>query len=94
MPVHKTAQCHLSHRGRVFHFVSYEGRQANPTRAIEARPAMWFLMSAGRRFSVVPERPEESDEGRDTRLTEWLDANVFANLPKASALRPARRGVD
>ncbi|MGE0443490.1 MAG: hypothetical protein AB7L66_18670 [Gemmatimonadales bacterium] len=91
MSVHKTAQCHVSHRGRVFHFVSYEGRQANPTRAIEALPAMWFLMSAGRRFSVVPECLEETAEGRDTRLAEWLDANVFLNQPKAGGLRPNRR---
>jgi len=84
----------LAHRGKVFHFVSYEGRNANPARAIEAEPAMWFLMSAGRRFSVVPERPEESDEGRDVRLMEWLDANVFANAPAVGSLRASRRAAD
>lgn len=85
MSAYKTAQCHLAHRGKVFHFVSYEGQRANPARQIEEEPAMWFLMAAGRRFRVGPEYAGESDQGRDTRLTAWLDANVFSGAPGVRA---------
>lgn len=92
MCAYKTAQCRLTHRGRVFHFVSYEGRRANPGRQIEAEPAMWFLMAAGRRFSVVPEHAGEPVEGRDGRLAAWLDANVFAGAGGRSGTLASRSG--
>ncbi|MGE0553204.1 MAG: hypothetical protein AB7R55_07220 [Gemmatimonadales bacterium] len=94
MCAYKTAQCRLTHRGRVFHFVSYEGRRANPGRLIEAEPAMWFLMSAGRRFSVVPEHADEPAEGRDGRLAAWLDANVFTGAGGPKGLQSFRSGRD
>ena len=71
-------QHRLTHRGRSFHFVSYEGQPANPKRNVDAVEPSWFLMMAGKRFQVMPHTPGQ-DEGELTRLfTEWLDEHAFA----------------
>ena len=74
MSSYKTAQHHIEHRGRTFHFVSYEGVAANPRTGAEAQPAAWYLMRAGKRFAVFP---EHIGEDPIPALVSWLDINVF-----------------
>ena len=80
---YKTDQLHLTHRGRSFHFVSYEGVHANPAKQLLERPAMWFLMSGGKRWEVMPEAPELERKDLDQLLGRWLDENVFARAKPA-----------
>jgi hypothetical protein len=71
-------QRRITHRGRTFHFVSYEGQPANPKRQQEATGPAWFLMLAGKRWEVMP-HIQDQDEDELTRLfTEWLDEHAFA----------------
>lgn len=65
----------LRHRGRAFHFVAYQGDPA--TKDQPAGQSTWYLMSAGKRWSVMPEDTEHSEDQRDALLTAWLDENVF-----------------
>ncbi|HKP30530.1 MAG TPA: hypothetical protein VJU15_14055 [Gemmatimonadales bacterium] len=76
MSSYKTAQHHIVHRGREFHFVSYEGSAANPRNGAEAQPAAWYLMRAGKRFPVCPEYVGEDPV---PALLSWLDLNVFGS---------------
>ena len=55
MSTYKILQRHLSHRGRSFHFVSYEGHPANPAKQINAAPPTWFLIASGKRWEVMTE---------------------------------------
>jgi hypothetical protein len=77
MSAYKIQQRHLSHRGRSFHFVSYEGHPANPAKQIHAAPPTWFLITAGKRWEVMVEDPGQSSEQCDRRFMAWLDENVF-----------------
>jgi len=77
MSSYKTDQRHLHHRGREFHFVSYEGRVADPKRGIEASDPTWFLVRAGKRWAAVPQVTDQGPEELDGRLTRWLDENAF-----------------
>ncbi len=70
-------QRRLGHRGREFHFVSYDGVPANPKRAQPAKAPTWWLMSAGTRWEVMPCRPDWDEAELDRALTAWLDAHVF-----------------
>lgn len=76
MTCYKTAQRFVVHRGRTFHFVSYEGHGANEARAILAVPATWFLMSAGKRFAVMPQELIDEDE-TEKAMIRWLDEHIF-----------------
>ena len=78
MSNYKTDQHHLVHRGRTFHFVSYEARGANPRTGEEAMPATWFLMSSGKRWAVMTELPGQDSTKVIAALTHWLDHHVFA----------------
>ncbi len=77
MSRHTVLQHRLVHRGREFHFVSYEGHPANPTRGEEAMPPTWFLMSSGKRWNVMPALDDQPENERDRKLAQWLDKNVF-----------------
>jgi hypothetical protein len=77
MSGYKTDQHHLIHRGREFHFVSYEARDANPRTGEAAMPATWFLMSAGKRWPVMTELPDQDSKRVIAALTVWLDHHVF-----------------
>ncbi len=83
MHAHKTDQRRLRHRGRDFHFVSYEGQAANPKRDIAATSPAWYLMAAGKRWEVMPHDAEQTPEEVDQLLLDWLDANVFAAVRAA-----------
>ena len=70
-------QHRLTHRGREFHFVSYEGQAANPKRKQPAIEPAWFLMNAGKRWEVMPHQPKQESEELDRLFTEWLETHVF-----------------
>lgn len=74
----KLEQRRLQVRGREFHFVSYEGQDANPARKQEAMPPTWFLINSGKRWAVMPHQPEQDTNELEQQLTTWLESNVFA----------------
>lgn len=78
MSGYKIEQHHLDHRGRKFHFVSYEGAPGNPAKQQPATEPTWFMMSAGKRWAVMPQREGQDPGERDRLFAAWLDANVFA----------------
>jgi hypothetical protein len=74
---YKIEQRRLTHRGREFHFVSYEGQSANPNRDLPATDATWYLMSGGRRWPVMPHVPGQDPTELDRLFLEWLESHVF-----------------
>jgi hypothetical protein len=80
MSTYKIDQRHLNHRGRVFHFVSYEGQPANPKREEAAVEPTWFLMGPGRRWSVMPQQVAQDSEDVDRCLIAWLDEHLDAKV--------------
>ena len=88
MSRHTVLQHRLVHRGREFHFVSYEGHPANPTRGEEAMPPTWFLMSSGKRWNVMPPLHDQPVTDRHPKLALCLKKNVF--LLKKNARSDAR----
>jgi len=70
-------QRRLYYRGRMFHFVSYEGLPANPKRAQAATAPAWWLMSGGTRWEVMPFYPGSDEAELDRAFTAWLDAHAF-----------------
>ena len=70
-------QVYLRHRGRSFHFVSYEGHPADLKKHQAATGPAWFLISAGKRWEVMPYQLEQQDEERDRLFTAWLESHVF-----------------
>jgi hypothetical protein len=90
---YKTDQCRLVHRGKEFHFVSYEGHGANPAKNEIAVPAMWCLMMAGRRHEVMPQLAGQEESDRDHLLTAWLESNAFGPAPVPPRAAPRRRSA-
>lgn len=78
MSGYKIEQKRLVHRGREFHFVSYEGVLANPSKALPASPPGWYLMQSGKRIPVMPQDRDQAAEDVDEGLIKWLDAHVFS----------------
>jgi hypothetical protein len=78
MSTYKIEQKRLVHRGREFHFVSYEGVIANPAKALPATPPGWYLMQSGKRIPVMPQNRDQATEAVDKGLIQWLDSHVFA----------------
>jgi hypothetical protein len=81
---YKTTQHHILHRGREFHFVSYEGLPANLKNGTEATPATWYLMVAGKRLPVMPEQNDLELVSLTRQFTGWLDENVFDEVAVGS----------
>lgn len=90
MSSYKTSQRRLQHRGREFHFVSYEGQTADPRRDKEATPATWFLMHAGKRWAVAPQDMDQDADALDEFLAGWLDENVFIDAVEPAAAAAGR----
>ena len=88
MSSHKVEQRRISHRGREFHFVSYEAQVANERRGQPAIPAMWYLMNEGKRRPVLPHVPGQEPIELDGALLRWVGEQVFGGALQA---RPARR---
>jgi hypothetical protein len=85
MSSYKPEQRRLTHRGRQFHFVSYEGQPGNVARQVPATVPTWFMMSSGKRWAVMPQQPGQEGEELDRLFAEWLEANVFAQEARVSA---------
>ncbi len=66
---YRVEQRQITYRGRVFHFVSYEGPPP-------ASRATWFLMSAGTRWEVGPQVAGEDPEALDQRLLAWVKQTI------------------
>lgn len=80
---YKTQQHRLEHRGRTFHFVSYEAQIANAKHQQAAMPPTWYVMLGGKRW-VVAEQVGATDAAElDRQFGAWLDANVFSAEPAA-----------
>lgn len=74
---YRTDQHHVIHRGRKYHFVSYEARPANVRTGHDAEPATWCLIRAGKRWPAFPELPGQDPEEILSAFTSWLDENVL-----------------
>ncbi len=81
MSVHKPEQHRFSLHGRDLHFVSYESTPANEKRKQEAVPAMWYLMSEGKRHPVMLHVIGQSPEELDRELRHWAEENAFGAAP-------------
>jgi hypothetical protein len=69
-------QRRITHRGRTFRFVSYEGQRANAARKEPATEPAWFLVNAGYRWEVMPQQPGQEVDEVDRLLTKWLETYV------------------
>jgi hypothetical protein len=73
----KMEQKRLMHRGREWHFVSYEAQLANPVKALAAQPAAWFLMQGGKRWMVMPLVRDQAPELVEKGMIQWLESHIF-----------------
>lgn len=78
MSNYKTDQHRIVHRGRNFHFVSYDAQIGNPRTGQAPTPATWFLMASGKRWPALAQVPNQEPEVVIRALTRWLDQNIFA----------------
>ncbi|MEB3322531.1 MAG: hypothetical protein VKI81_06880 [Synechococcaceae cyanobacterium] len=76
-------QRRITHRGTVFHFVSYDGHPGNPKRDQPPAGPAWYLMREGRRWEAMPHQPGQDDAELDRMLTGWLDEHVFGIDPSS-----------
>ena len=88
---YRVEQRQIIRGSRVFHFVSYEGRDAKPA---------WFLMNEGKRWEVAPQIEGEDLVALDNRLSSWLDEHVTGSSvppepasPPDEAEPPRTRGI-
>ncbi len=90
MSSYKIEQRRILHRGREFHFVSYEGRIANERRGEDALPAMWYLMSEGKRQPVMPQVLGQDATDIERALVRWVDEHVFSPVAIPAPAPPRR----
>lgn len=76
---YRVEQRQIMHRGHAFHFVSYEGQEANLARGVPATEPAWFLVSDGYRWEVMPQRPDQEVDELDRMLRDWLETRVFGD---------------
>jgi hypothetical protein len=78
MSRHPILQLRVTHRGREFHFVSYEPIVTPANRALAPSPWTWYLMNEGKRLEVMPHAPEQTPEEIEQDLIRWLESYVYA----------------
>jgi hypothetical protein len=83
MSGYKTQQHRLVHRGRPFHFVSYEGQAADLKRQTAAVPPTWYVMLGGKRWAVVVQSGEVEPASLESQFVQWLEEHVFSAVPAA-----------
>jgi hypothetical protein len=76
MSRYRNEQTDVVHNGRTFHFISYEGQNANLSRGLPSTPPSWFLVNSGKRWRVMPQNPEQTPEEVSELLSEWLKVNI------------------
>ena len=77
MSSYKFEQRRLTHRGREFHFVSYDAQLANERRGEIAMPPMWYLMNEGKRRPVMEQTMGMPVEDIDRALLQWVESEVY-----------------
>lgn len=82
MTSYKFEQRRLIHRGREFHFVSYDAHPANERRGEIAMPAMWYLMNEGKRRPVMEQIAGTPVDELDQALLQWVDSEVYGAAPR------------
>ncbi len=92
MSTYKTDQRRILHRGKEFHFVSYDGQPANPRLGQTATEPSWYLMRAGKRWPVMLQVADQPDLVLEATFHRWLDANVFSDAFIGAPAIPLRRG--
>jgi len=93
MSAYRTQQHRLIHRGRAFHFVSYEGQSADEKHQRREMPPSWYLMLAGKRWEVIPQVAETSPAELERQFGDWLDAHVFGGAPAVQSEQPLSTGA-
>lgn len=73
----RNEQHRITHRKRVFLFISYEAHDANAARHQPAMPNTWYLVSSGNRWPAIPHTAEQPAEELEAQLTAWLEDHVF-----------------
>lgn len=92
MSAFKPQQHHLRIRGRLFHFVSYEGQPADHRRDQPATPDMWYLMVEGRRCPVRPCDSSQSLTQLEAALQAWAEDNALGPVEARRSAEPAAAG--
>ena len=77
MSTYKTRQRRLTPHGREFPFVTCEGQRANPSRNHPEVAPTWALMSAGKRWTVMPEVAGQEEAEIDRQLLAWLEEHIL-----------------
>jgi hypothetical protein len=93
MSSYKTQQHRLVHRGRAFHFVSYEGQAADEKHQQPATPPSWYVMLGGKRWVVAPQVGDPSPAELDVAFAEWLESHVFGDTQAVQSQQPAAAGA-
>ena len=78
MSAYKTQQHRFEHRGRTFHFVSYEAQVANEKHQQAAMPPTWYVMLGGKRWVVTEQVGAPDAAELDRIFGAWLDEHVFS----------------
>ena len=96
MSRHPILQLRVTHRGREFHFVSYEPIVTPANRMLAPSPWTWYLMNEGKRLEVMPHSPDQSPEELEQELVLWLESYVYAppvHAPPVVEQRPTGAGA-
>lgn len=95
MSTFKSTQHRVLVRGRVLHFVSYEGKPAHAGRGEAAEPPMWYLMCEGHRRPVMPHLEGQPPEEVMAELLAWAAANTEGPASEQPVkVKHARRDVE
>jgi len=73
---YKVEQRQIMHKGRAFHFVSYEGQTADVAKKRTATAPAWYLMNAGTRWEVMPQLQGQDLGELDQLLLDWLERTI------------------
>ena len=82
MSSYKFEQRRLLHRGREFHFVSYDAHPANERRGEVAMPPMRYLMNEGKRRPVMEQVAGTPVDEIDRALVRWIDSEIYGAPPR------------
>jgi hypothetical protein len=93
MSAYETQQHRLAHRGRSFHFVSYEGQPADESHQQPEVPPSWYVMLAGKRWMVSPQVGETAPAELDRQFGEWLEAHECRGAPALQSQQPPPAGA-
>ena len=93
MSTHKPDQHRLTLNGRVLHFVAYEGTPANERRKEPAVPAMWYLMSEGKRHPVMIHVAHQPLPELEEALRHWAEEYACGPVPPPVARGRLRRAT-